>query len=374
MTWSLALALAALTLAAPEPRDECGPRVTLVGTGIPLNDALERIGRQINRFFVGNLLQQPAGQRPYDFDLRGATVSETLAAVEGTVGYQVRRRNRGSYSIIGQKPVGQVGQRVGDFRVWLSMVQYYFYSMVSAAGGGTFQRGYLLPQITIEAPSDPEALRLRSVAPPVGLAPNGQELLPTRGRGRLAQPSGNEPNQWLVNEYLQAPEAGTADAVAVFLDLTFAAALSRYAFDFRLDTAEPQLQTDGDYDARLEPVPRAVDWRRGVDVELTGPPPPDGAQGNPQQALNRQVWVEGRLFAEAEPLYTETALVTVAAAEPTWTSTWRFALAPPDLRLKPTRLELAVAAAEGTGDTRRVTFDHVAIPTRFEEEPPAGGR
>lgn len=354
-----------LTFAAAQPRATVGPRVTLSGE-VELGDALDRIGRQLNRRFTGNILRQKKLlQQTYAFDLDAATVAEALDQLALLTGYRIRRQNRFLYRIdVGVPVTGDVGRQFGDFRVWLSMVRYLFYSYRYPAMDRSWDRAQLLPQFELEAPSDPESLRIRSILPPHAVGNDGLELPPLNPGAETESPSGSDPRIWTLMQYVTAPDPRIEMLDRVWFDVRFARELQQYGFDYALDLSVPQLQTDGPFDAQLEPQEKP-NWEQGVTITVTGPIPANVPPEQVERWAPRYLWAEGQfLGADDRPLYTETRLEGTHIADPFWVTVWRVNLADVDGDATPERLRLELTMPGAETTLERVEFEHIPLPER----------
>ncbi|NUQ02206.1 MAG: hypothetical protein HUU35_20350 [Armatimonadetes bacterium] len=368
MTRAFLLALSLLAAAVAEPPPAVfGPRVNLVGEAIPLGEAMERIGRQINRRFVGAPLQREQARQTYRFQLENATVADTLRAVEETTGLRiVRRSGRSGYVLTETPPVGQIGRRFGDYRVWVPTLRYSFYSYLAVADPARrYQRSLVNPSFVIEAPSDAEALRIRSIGAPWGMTASGLELPPTNPQAVVQQPSPNDARLWVLDQYIQAPELGVPELARVWFEVVFARSLTELRFDYPLKMTAPQLQTDGEFDAQLDPQPKVNYVQPGLALMLSGPVPAGLDPGNAMPSLARYLAVEGRFYeANDQALYTEMRLESATVVTDRLTTTWRALLDPTDARKVPARLELRCYVPSEEGTAERVEFEYLPMPPR----------
>ncbi len=366
--WTSWLLVSALATAQP-PAAVHGPRVTIQALQQPTWEVLDAVGRQLNRLFTGTVVQSKARTRPIDLELDEATVAETLEAVARATGGRVTRSSRFVYRVDEGRPaIGEIGEPLGDFQCWLRYVRYTYYSYYYPAEPAKVTRlAYLSPYIAIEAPSDPEALRLAGVSAPAARTDTGDELLATARRSRTIAPYDNDPRLWLLSDLLATAGLHLTSLRSLWFDVTFARELAAMRFDFRLADGAGQLQSDGDYDARLEPPEEGQDWSAGAAVNL------QRALGlDPEQPTGpERVWVEGRFFdADDRPLYTLATAEAPIRDEALWQNRWSFRLYRLDEKVKPVRLEVLLYVPLGTGVTERVTFEHVPLPARSDDPPP----
>lgn len=362
--WTAGLLLAVVALAQP-PAAVYGPRVNLEASQRPASEVLDQVGRQLNRYFTGTAVQGANRNKPVDLVLHDATVAETLQAVAAATGGRVTRSSRFVYRVDDSRgAIGEVGQRLGDYACWLRYVRYTYYSYYYPAEPTKVSRlAYLSPYIAIEAPSDPEALRIASVSPPGAVTGQGDELTATSRRSRTTGPYDSDPRLWLLSDLLTLGGLDLAMLRQLWFDVTFARELQALRFDFRLADTVGQLQSDGDYDARLEPPDEDQSWSAGAAVTLScalgvDPEQPTGPD---------RVWVEGQFYdADDRPLYTQNTAEAPSRDEALWQNRWRFRLYRIDEKTKPARLELQLYVPVGTGVTERVTFEHVALPARSD--------
>ncbi|MCC7490753.1 MAG: hypothetical protein IT204_00310 [Fimbriimonadaceae bacterium] len=349
-----------LLLAAPVA--ELGPRVNLVGAAVPLVEALDSIGRQINRRFYGAVLRSPAtARRPCAFELRDADLGTALRAVETVSGYRLRRSSRWLYTLDGSPPTAAVGQPWGAWNLWLTTVRSTSYALVYPGWEGRlYQQQYLTPALLLEAPSDQEALRLRGIAAPEGVTAAGLVLPAIDPRSRVIQPEPSDPRFWQVATSLTAPPPAERHLAALRCEVTWAARLTERTFEFQLPATERQVQTIDIVDATLEP--RAGTPREPYTVALAGQH--EAAHSNAEAtAFLRGLLVEGQLHdAAGLPLYTETRQVDGEASGLIWRGQYTFHLTELDAGATPARLVLRVTLADGEGPPERLQFDHVLLP------------
>lgn len=363
--WLLCLLGAAVAWGQP-PAAVYGPRVTLHATGQPAAEVFDAVGRQLNRVFTGPALQGARRREPLDLDLDEATVAETLAALSEAAGAPIVRQAPHVYRVgETRQPGGEIGQPLGDFRCWLRSMRYLFYSTYFPAGPGRVARSaYLSPSLAIEAPSDPEALRIASVSPPTALTDGGDELASVPNRTRPTGPSGGDPRSWLFADLLNTRGLPVPSLARLWFDVTFVEELVARRYLFRLADGPGQLQSDGEFDALLEPAEEEAGWSAGALVTLRCPVGLDPeAPAGPDR-----IGVEGQFFdATDRPLYTIGTGNAAAVDEGLWQNQWRFRLYATDRKVEPVRLDVRLYVPEGLGVTERVTFEHLAVPPRSDD-------
>jgi len=362
--WIVLAMLATMALAQP-PAAVHGPRVTIHAAQRPIAEVFDNVGRQLNRYFTGTVVQGKNRSNPIDLDLESASVAETLEAIAAATNGRVTRSSRFVYRVDDSRTgIGEVGQPLGDYQCWLRYVRYTYYSYFYPAEPGKVSRlAYLSPYIAIEAPSDPEALRIASVSAPAALTGTGDEISATSRRSRTVGPYDNDPRLWLLSDLLNTSGLELASLRQLWFDVTFARELAAMRFDFLLADGAGQLQSDGAYDARLEAPEEGPDWSAGATVNLAcalglDPEQPTGPD---------KVWVEGRFFdADGRPLYTLNTAEAPTRDEALWQNRWRFRIYRLDEKIKPVRLEVMLYVPSGTGATERVIFEHVPVPARSD--------
>ena len=354
--------LFAATVVCGQPTSLYGPRITIHADGLATGDVLADIGRQMNRLFTGTAVQSKSRTAPLTMNLDDATVAETLEAIDRATNCRVTRASRFVYRVdASRKTVGEVGQPLGDYQCWLRYVRYSFYSYFYPTNDS--RRAYVSPYIAIEAPSDPESLRIQSVSAPGALTPGNDELGSLSRRSRTTGPWDNDPRIWLLSDLLEAPAPDVMSLKQLWFDVTFAARLDAMRFDFLLAGGGGQLQSDGEFDARLE-APEDNDWAGGTTVEL------QRALGvDPEQPTGpERLWVEGRFYdADDRPVFTQLSSETPTQDEALWRNRWSFKVYKGDQKALPVRLEVQLYVPSGTGATERVTFEHVPLPPRSDD-------
>jgi len=262
-----ALLLVLAPVSAAPPRTQYGPRVTLEGR-LPLSQALRQIGRQMNRYFLGAALNQPeTAAKVHDWHLSEATVSTTLDAVQQATGCRLQRSGRNYYALDPAAGPGAIGQPLGDYRVWLPRMRLYFSSYLGLLRGSrAYTYMQVMPQLVVEAPSDPEALRIVAIGNATTVLPDGQASPPSPTVQQHPDPS--DPRCWLLSPSLYLRDAPAAELQRLSFDVTFAAQLDELRFDFTLGADRAQLLTDGvvETSIHLRPV-----RHRCCTISLNGP-------------------------------------------------------------------------------------------------------
>ncbi|MBI2302064.1 MAG: hypothetical protein HYU66_24435 [Armatimonadetes bacterium] len=349
-------------LTAVSAEGPLGPRIDLVCQDLPLQEVLTRLGRQLNRQVRGGgLTPDQLTGRPVTLELRDATPRDALDALEKATGYHVRRMSRWEYNVDDRRGYGGQVRSLGGLQVVLQSL-YYSFSSVLPVGDPEHATAIarVTPTIYLVAPSDPEALRIASVAPPAARLPDGSEV---RAEAQpLWAPDMQDPSRWEVARPLPAPPSAVDRLSELWLDITWCAGLQELVFGFATPQASAQTMEQGGFQAQLEAHPAKVGtpWR----VQVAGPVPwEDKAQRG--ALANREQWAEGRLYdAAAKPLHTRTQIQEGALRDNQWRTTWQILLAEPDQAAEPARLELRFYVPGPPGRSERLSFADLPLPPR----------
>lgn len=348
------LLLLALSAAGARP---LGPQVDLVGPAIPLREALDRIGRQLNRRLEPDHAQDPRLTTTSAYNLQHATTAEALAALEDASGSRLRRQGRQQYALptARSQPRRCLGRPLGEgWTVWLEELRAHFGASVNGAGErGLSVSGSLTPTLTIATPSDAECLRLVECSYPRATTDDGGTL-EVRGGQPLRWPARDEGLLWLLQPYLPPPARAARRLKSLRCEVV-RRELTTSSFSFDLPGANgPQLQTDGPVDATL-----TGDAQRGWSLALRL----QGFEPDPQVQNERELGLEAQLHgADGVGWYTHSWFSGRTQAGPLLTFTWTIRSAEQQLRGTPVRLEVQFYRPTGRRETLPVEFTEVALP------------
>ncbi|MBI2302063.1 MAG: hypothetical protein HYU66_24430 [Armatimonadetes bacterium] len=364
----VACCLLALPSTAQQLKAEFGPRVTLDAEAIPLRQALEQIGRQLNRRFYGQPLNdKDLAAKPVAFHLRNATMRQAVDAVEAATGLPVARYYGGYYNVGADSQYPRrIGVPLGDWTVWLSSIRYFYNSYLYFGEPG--YRGIderLGLVFAIEAPSDADSVRLLAISRPTAVTAAGDQLALATTYSPGWDFDNRDPSTYYATDYLKAPALDCAELEEVAVDLTFAARVEelRFVFD-TLTVGKPLLLVSGDYDAELTVTPGV----RGGILSVRGPVPEgfDTPQGYAR--LRSERWLQARLYdAAGRALYTDLRMDTTTVKDGQWISGWRLETAFTDAGRAAAKLDARLYVPHGTTPPLRVAFSHLGLPLRDPE-------
>lgn len=389
--WLLVALLPQLLLAAPHGV----PRVTLEGDAIPLGEALERVGRQLNHRIGAGWARKPLLAKAFAFHLRDLEQRDALTALSEATGYAFPRNGHGAYQFNGQPyqpPRSCLGQPLpGGWVVWFEELR----AQATAAQRTGRERpidvaSSLTARFNVQPPNEVEAARVLATLPLTAAAEGGADL---PAESRQTQPfygSGGDPLFWGWERNFAAPPRELKRLARVGFQLLLAR-LRCVEFSFDLTGAPgSQLQTDGDVDATL------VTHRSGrLSLQLSGgplPTPEFPPSWSPEQALRRSKrggglvtdyyltpqaqaemqaqllrrddLLDARLYTAAgKPLYT-THNGSVPRARPgeRWVGQYQIASAEDDRTAAPARLDVCCWLPVARREVLSVEFRNLTLP------------
>lgn len=371
--WLLAILLTGLPAAAG-----VGPLVTLVGDQIPFEQALARIGQQLNRRFDGDLLADPAWRAmPYDFALDQATVGHTLDTLARLTGVSPARTSPTTYTFrrnVGARPTGP-SETFDGWTVALSTVRYYLSSYYYPGDPSrSAVRAYLTPGLTAEAPSDGDALQLVNLQRMVLVTDDGREAAAKTTKPIAATPERSDPRLVQLSASVDSPGPAAESCRTVTVELGFAARVERteLVFDHLSDGAGRTVEADGCRGVLAARV--AGQGATHQQVEVTVPIPEVYTDEQANGIYAQGSWLEGRFqAADGTPILTESRADKRRSAKGTWSAAWSFtangapwvggpATAP--ATVDPERLVVSLYRPVGPVQSRTLVYHGVPLPAR----------